>query len=88
MCIRDRAMGTLANGADVLTPNLTEAAIILGREWQGADVDEPTAVSYTHLDVYKRQQLTYPRSKNGLLELMLTGIAYACPTPSPSRPSC
>lgn len=36
------AMGTLANGADVLTPNLTEAAIILGREWQGADVDEPT----------------------------------------------
>ena len=36
------AMGTLANGADILTPNLTEAAIILGREWQGADVDEPT----------------------------------------------
>ena len=35
-------MGTLANGADILTPNLTEAAIILGREWQGADVDEPT----------------------------------------------
>ncbi|MFR5090998.1 MAG: hypothetical protein ACLTDR_02320 [Adlercreutzia equolifaciens] len=23
-------------------PSLTEAAIILGREWQGADVDEPT----------------------------------------------
>ena len=36
------AMGTLANGADILTPNLTEAAIILGREWQGADVDEAT----------------------------------------------
>lgn len=35
-----------------------------------------------------RPQLTYPRSKNGLLELMLTGIAYTCPTPSPSRPSC
>lgn len=36
------AMGTLANGADILTPNLTEAAIILGREWQGCDVDEET----------------------------------------------
>ena len=35
-----------------------------------------------------RPQLIYPRSKNGLLELMLTGIAYTCPTPSPSRPSC
>jgi pyridoxine kinase len=34
------AMGTLAVGADILTPNLTEAAIILGREWQGADIDE------------------------------------------------
>lgn len=36
------AMGTLANGADILTPNLTEAAIILGREWEGADIDEAT----------------------------------------------
>ena len=36
------AMAELACGADILTPNLTEAAIILGREWQGADVDEPT----------------------------------------------
>lgn len=34
------AMGTLAQGADILTPNLTEAAIILGREWHGADIDE------------------------------------------------
>ena len=34
-----------------------------------------------------RPQLTYPRSKTGLWELMLTGIAYTCPTPSPSRPS-
>ena len=32
------AMGTLAEGADILTPNLTEAAIILGREWKGADI--------------------------------------------------
>ncbi len=36
------AMGTLAHGADILTPNLTEAAIILGREWEGADVSEAT----------------------------------------------
>lgn len=34
------AMGTLAQGADILTPNLTEAAIILGREWTGADISE------------------------------------------------
>ncbi|MBQ9069584.1 MAG: bifunctional hydroxymethylpyrimidine kinase/phosphomethylpyrimidine kinase [Eggerthellaceae bacterium] len=34
------AMGKLAEGADILTPNLTEAAIILGREWSGADIDE------------------------------------------------
>ena len=34
------AMGTLAEGADILTPNLTEAAIMLGREWQGADIGE------------------------------------------------
>ena len=34
------AMAGLANGADILTPNLTEAAVILGREWTGADVDE------------------------------------------------
>lgn len=36
------AMCELANGADVLTPNLTEAALILGRTWEGADVDEET----------------------------------------------
>lgn len=36
------AMGTLAEGADILTPNLTEAAIMLGREWTGTDVDEET----------------------------------------------
>lgn len=36
------AMGTLADGADILTPNLTEASIILGREWPGPDVDEST----------------------------------------------
>lgn len=34
------AMGQLAEGADILTPNLTEAAIILGREWKGADIGE------------------------------------------------
>ena len=39
------AMGTLADGADILTPNLTEAAIILGREWEGADVEEETVRS-------------------------------------------
>lgn len=36
------AMVELASGADILTPNLTEAAIILDREWTGADIDEDT----------------------------------------------
>jgi pyridoxine kinase len=34
------AMGTLANGADILTPNLTEAAIVLGTTWHGADISQ------------------------------------------------
>ena len=34
------AMAELADDADILTPNLTEAAIILGREWTGADIDD------------------------------------------------
>ncbi|MBQ9059490.1 MAG: pyridoxamine kinase [Atopobiaceae bacterium] len=34
------AMAELVNGADVLTPNLTEAAILTGIAYQGQDVDE------------------------------------------------
>ncbi len=34
------AMAGLAAGCDVLTPNLSEAAIILGEEWHSADLDE------------------------------------------------
>lgn len=34
------AMGELVNGADVLTPNLTEASILTGIPYQGQDVDE------------------------------------------------
>jgi len=37
------AMAGLASGADILTPNLTEAAIILGTEWTGADISDATA---------------------------------------------
>ena len=33
-----QAMADLACEADILTPNLTEAAIILGREWNGTDL--------------------------------------------------
>ncbi|MDO4532252.1 MAG: PfkB family carbohydrate kinase [Coriobacteriia bacterium] len=35
-----QAMAELANGADILTPNLTEASIILGIDWPGANIDE------------------------------------------------
>lgn len=34
------AMADLACDADILTPNLTEAAVILDREWTGADITE------------------------------------------------
>lgn len=37
------AMGQLASGADVLTPNLTEAAIILGEKWCGTDISDAQA---------------------------------------------
>lgn len=38
-----QAMADLACDADVLTPNLTEAAIILGEEWQGTDIPDSEA---------------------------------------------
>ena len=37
------AMADLASSADILTPNLTEAAIILGEEWQGTDISDAEA---------------------------------------------
>lgn len=37
------AMAELACGADILTPNLTEASIILKEEWPGTDIDDDTA---------------------------------------------
>ena len=38
-----QAMADLACEADVLTPNLTEAAIILDREWTGPDISDDQA---------------------------------------------
>ncbi len=38
-----RAMAELACEADILTPNLTEAAIILDREWSGTDISDDEA---------------------------------------------
>ena len=37
------AMAELAGEADILTPNLTEAAIILDREWAGTDITDDQA---------------------------------------------
>ncbi|MEF9841105.1 MAG: bifunctional hydroxymethylpyrimidine kinase/phosphomethylpyrimidine kinase [Raoultibacter sp.] len=37
------AMAELACGADILTPNLTEAAIILGERWAGTDISDSEA---------------------------------------------
>ena len=38
-----QAMAELACEADILTPNLTEAAIILGREWTGTGISDSEA---------------------------------------------
>ncbi len=38
-----QAMADLAKDADILTPNLTEASIILGREWPGTDITDEQA---------------------------------------------
>ncbi len=40
-----QAMADLACDADILTPNLTEAAIILGTEWKGTDISNDEAKS-------------------------------------------
>ncbi len=37
------AMAALASDADVLTPNLTEAAIILGEQWHGTNISDDEA---------------------------------------------
>lgn len=37
------AMAELASGADILTPNLTEASIILGEDWPGTDISDDYA---------------------------------------------
>lgn len=39
------AMGALADGADVLMPNLTEASILTGREYPGQNIDDATVES-------------------------------------------
>ena len=38
-----QAMAELSKKADILTPNLTEAMIILGREWHGSNIDDAEA---------------------------------------------
>ena len=51
------AMAELACGADILTPNLTEAAIILGEpigdEWRGTDISEEEATRIVNALVEK-----------------------------------
>ena len=47
------AMGELVDGADILTPNLTEASILTGISYQGQDVDE--AYVHTIMDALLEQ---------------------------------
>jgi len=58
-----QAMAGLACKADILTPNLTEAAIILGEEWPGTDIPDAKAG-----DMVKRLQ------EAGARNVVLKGI--------------
>ena len=54
MCIRDRVKaGTQSSMMEVIEPMLTEEEHSVYR--RGRNAHSPTTVSYTHLDVYKRQ---------------------------------
>ena len=57
------AMAGLAADADILTPNLTEAAIILGREWPGTDISDEAA-----------QELVEALLETGAKNVVLKGI--------------
>ena len=59
------AMGTLANGADILTPNLTEAALLLGEPYQAG----PYTKAYIDGILHKLSQL-------GPKQVVLTGVYF------------
>jgi pyridoxine kinase len=59
------AMGSLAEGADILTPNLTEASIILGIDWPGQDID--TATVHRMIDALRER---------GAKNVVLKGIEH------------
>jgi pyridoxine kinase len=60
------AMGELVNGADVLTPNLTEASILTGIAYEGQDVDE----------AYVRR-ITDALLEQGAKTVVLKGVVHA-----------
>ena len=55
MCIRDRLNGAQLKNCDLSGANL-EGADFFGAKIEGASFKDSIPVSYTHLDVYKRQQ--------------------------------
>ena len=77
------AMAELACGADILTPNLTEAAIILGEpigeDWGGADISDEEAHRLVDALVAK-----------GAKHVVLKGIQRenTCPTCCTARATC
>lgn len=66
-----REMGKLCGKADVIVPNLTEAAFMLGEEYVGDDYDE----AYVHALLKRLTGL-------GCKTAILTGISYQ---PRPDR---
>lgn len=62
MCAR---MGTLADDATVITPNLTEASLLLGKPYESAPKDEKGTREWLHL-----------LSKNQTRSVVITGVSF------------
>ena len=83
-----QAMVELASDADVLTPNLTEAAIILGIEWPGENISDETAHEMVRgllATGAKSVVLKGIQRNDGIIRNFIGGNAPNCLEDSPRR---
>ena len=78
------AMGTLANGADILTPNLTEAALLLDEPFRAMDALTKTVVHQFLLQVYDRSKTTVFFITHDLEEAIFLGSKVYIMTTRPA----
>ena len=79
MCIRDRSEGCTAFGLACYEGEISESVVI--SELQAGHPIICSAVSYTHLDVYKRQSRTFSQEAGGKvvwLEELYIRPEYRC----------